>query len=375
MRQSIGNKEFSSTTGRASKILILAAMAVLVVGCGGGGGDEPAARNTTSPGGSSIGDFLVGVVCFLVTNGQPGCLDDNSTTPSSTSTTTAPEPNAPGCNGPDRCIEGATTAYAVAFDVEPNDSISTAFAVSLPNPSDPGQRRGFFADGTISNLTDGIDTYAFTAARSRTFGFQICDPTPPDICRNGSLSLAVAHFSVLDQFGNVLLSSQGDSVRGNYQEMPIDAGVLYYVMVIAEETANRDREYTLRVFETIDQPEPGVVEESDPSAPILSAGEATFLTTTLDWMPPTMNVDGTPLLDLAGYNVYFGPESGMYLDFRHLDNPGLATYVLDLPSSGSWFIVITALDSAGNESDFSNEVSVSAMCECELPPGDPELMP
>ncbi len=67
--------------------------------------------------------------------------------------------------------------------------------------------------------------------------------------------------------------------------------------------------------------------------------------------------------------------SGIYTDFHRLENPGLVTYVLDLPSSGSWFIAITALDSAGNESDFSNEVGVSVMCECDLPPGDPALVP
>jgi hypothetical protein len=81
-----------------------------------------------------------------------------------------------------------------------------------------------------------------------------------------------------------------------------------------------------------------------------------------------MNVDGTPLLDLAGYNVYYGSLSGIYTDYRVLDNPGLVTYMLDLPSSGSWSIVITALDSVGNESALSNEVVVSVICECDLPP-------
>ena len=74
--------------------------------------------------------------------------------------------------------------------------------------------------------------------------------------------------------------------------------------------------------------------------------------------------------DLAGYIVYFGSLSGIYTDFRALDNPGLVTYVLDLPSSGEWFIAVTALNSAGNESDFSNEVIVNVICECDLPSGD-----
>jgi hypothetical protein len=181
-----------------------------------------------------------------------------------------------------------------------------------------------------------------------------------------SLDVGIAFLSVVDQFGTVLLSSQGDTVNRNVQKMSIDAGVLYYVMVVAEDTMNEDRDYNLTVVETTSEAE-SVAQKPVPSAN-LSAGAAASLTTTLDWIPLTMNVNGTPLLDLAGYNVYFGPEPGMYLDFRHLDNPGLVTYVLDLPSSGSWFIVITALDSAGNESDFSNEVVVDVICECDLPP-------
>jgi hypothetical protein len=75
-------------------------------------------------------------------------------------------------------------------------------------------------------------------------------------------------------------------VSGNYQQMHIDAGVLYYVMVLAEDTMNADREYTLRVFEALTQPEPEVLQELDPNAPILAAGEAMSLTTTLDRIPP-----------------------------------------------------------------------------------------
>ena len=374
MKQRLGSNDFSARTARSRKTLILAALALLLVGCGGGGDDSaPSSQstNTRSSGNSPAEQGVLNIICFIVSLGQPGCLDNDGISPPASS----PQPNAPGCNGPDRCIEGSTSIYSSAFDIEPNNSIATASVVSLPAAQNFERRLGFVANGTINNLTDGVDTYAFTAARSRTFGLQICAPTPPDICRNGSLDLSVAYFSVLDQFGNVLLSSRGDAVNGNYQQIHIDAGVLYYVMVLAEDTMNVDREYTLRVFEALAQPEPDVLQEFDPNAPILSAGEAMSLTTTLDWIPPTMTEDGTPLVDLAGYNVYFGPESGIYLDFRHLDNPGLVTYVLDLPTSGSWFIAVTALDSAGHESDFSNEVVLDAMCDCDLPPGDPGLMP
>ena len=44
---------------------------------------------------------------------------------------------------------------------------------------------------------------------------------------------------------------QGDDVIGNLQRMQIDAGVLYYVMVLAEDTANADQAYRLEVFESL----------------------------------------------------------------------------------------------------------------------------
>ncbi len=33
-------------------------------------------------------------------------------------------------------------------------------------------------------------------------------------------------------------------------------------------------------------------------------------TITLAWDAPTTNTDGTPLTDLAGYKIYYGPTSG-----------------------------------------------------------------
>jgi len=335
----------------------------MLVGCGGGGDDPaPASRNTNS----SLEQGVVNFICYIVTLGQAGCLDNGG---SSAPTTAAPPPNAPGCHGPEQCIEGSQTVYVEAFDLEPNDSILAASVASFPVPNDPGRHVGFFANGTLNNLTDGVDTYAFTATRSLTFNFRLCAGTFPDGCREDSLNLGIAYFSVLDQFGTVLLSSEGSS--GNYQQMHIDAGVLYYVMVIAEDTGNAERSVLLQVYEALVQPElePEVPEESEAVAPVLASPTPppVGMLVTLDWMPPAMNVDGTPLMDLAGYNVYIGPEAGLYLDFRHLDNPGLATYVLDLRSTGTWYIAITALDSAGNESSFSNEVAVSVICECDLP--------
>lgn len=267
--------------------------------------------------------------------------------------------------------------------MEPNDHVATASPASFPSPLVPEQSVGFFVNGKINNQPYGadsydvVDAYAFTAARSRTFVFQLCDARNScnPLTLGGSIDVAIAYFSVVDQSGTVLLTSRGNTVSGNVQHLRVDAGVLYYVMVTVESNVLGEQEYRLQVFEALTEPAPELLQKSNTVAPAFAtpAAPSVGLLVTFDWIPPTENVNGTPVLDLAGYNVYFGNLSGIYTDFRLLDNPGLVAYVLDLPSSGEWFVAVTAINSAGNESHFSNEVTINVICECDLPP--PGYMP
>jgi hypothetical protein len=81
----------------------------------------------------------------------------------------------------------------------------------------------------------------------------------------------------------------------------------------------------------------------------MSTGSAT-----LSWTPPTENDDGTPLTDLAGYRIYWTLQSGSLSDSISLDNPGITTYVVDNLPSGIYEFQMTAVNSAGIESDRSN---------------------
>jgi hypothetical protein len=75
----------------------------------------------------------------------------------------------------------------------------------------------------------------------------------------------------------------------------------------------------------------------------------------LGWEPPTENVDGSPLEDLAGYRIYYGQFSGSYTDELAVSDPDTSQYDVPLPS-GSYYFAMTALDVEGNESAYSNEV-------------------
>ena len=74
---------------------------------------------------------------------------------------------------------------------------------------------------------------------------------------------------------------------------------------------------------------------------------------TLNWQPPTQNEDGTALIDLAGYKIYWGPP-GNHSNSVTINNPGLTTYVVENLASGTYEFVATAFNVAGMESQFSN---------------------
>lgn len=83
-------------------------------------------------------------------------------------------------------------------------------------------------------------------------------------------------------------------------------------------------------------------------------GGATCAWVELKWDAPTLNEDGTPLMDLAGFRIYSGLESRNY--DQSLD-VGLKTAAAWIGEKGSRrYFTVTALNDAGKESTYSNEV-------------------
>jgi hypothetical protein len=78
---------------------------------------------------------------------------------------------------------------------------------------------------------------------------------------------------------------------------------------------------------------------------------------TLMWTPPTQNTDGSPLTNLVGYKVYWGTSQGNLNNSATLNNPGLASYVVDQLTPATWYFSLTAVNGAGVESSFSNTAS------------------
>jgi hypothetical protein len=78
---------------------------------------------------------------------------------------------------------------------------------------------------------------------------------------------------------------------------------------------------------------------------------------TLSWMPPTENVDGSVLRNLAGYRIHFGQSADAMTRVIILDNPGLTRHVVENLSPATWYFAMTSVNAKGAESSRSAVVS------------------
>jgi len=101
----------------------------------------------------------------------------------------------------------------------------------------------------------------------------------------------------------------------------------------------------------------------------------------LAWTGPTINADGTPLVDLAGYRIYLGaaglPRCPDEESFGAVALPPsapisgetLAYQVPGLTPGTTYVALITAVDSSGNESGCAGPVSGVARPDLGVSPG------
>ncbi|NGX16853.1 putative Ig domain-containing protein [Wenzhouxiangella sp. XN24] len=78
---------------------------------------------------------------------------------------------------------------------------------------------------------------------------------------------------------------------------------------------------------------------------------------TLSWSAPTERADGSPIGELAGYEVLYGQQSRNYDIVIELDNPGVTRYMIEGLGPGTWFFAVKAVTKDGLESAPSQEVS------------------
>ncbi len=92
--------------------------------------------------------------------------------------------------------------------------------------------------------------------------------------------------------------------------------------------------------------------DANPSDSVSGGGVAT-----LSWTPPTTNLDGSVLTNLAGYKIYYGTQPGNYPNVITIKNPGLSAYVIENLQPNTYYFTMTAYNTSGSESPYSNTAS------------------
>lgn len=97
--------------------------------------------------------------------------------------------------------------------------------------------------------------------------------------------------------------------------------------------------------------------EGDSSPPAV----ITFGDLNVSWTAPSEREDNTALSlsEIAGFQVYYGSEVGGYQNQIDInDSSSAQAQVLSIPK-GTYYVVVTVIDTDGRESSYSSEVIVT----------------
>jgi len=222
------------------KLMRVAVLAVfpLFAACGGGGDDSSPPADNAEPGTNPI----VCIIVFLATGGTScGGSSDSSTQ------TSAPQPSAPSTQSTQS--SGSAPLLHANQEFEPNGDLASANLPLSATRSTPDQKIGWYVAGSINDVTDITDAFAFTPNQTREYYLALCPPEGSTCSGNTGIDTLTAFFRVLDQDGKVLLTSEADTDDGNKHRTTLDAGVLYYVAVDAGDTMGVTVDYRIFVYE------------------------------------------------------------------------------------------------------------------------------
>jgi hypothetical protein len=78
---------------------------------------------------------------------------------------------------------------------------------------------------------------------------------------------------------------------------------------------------------------------------------------TLHWEMPTENTNGTPLTDLEGYTIVYGPSPEAMNRWVQVNDIGATSHEISGLGQGTWYFAILSFTTSGANSALSNLVS------------------
>jgi len=207
----------------------------LFAACGGGGDEPSPPADNAEPGNNPI----VCIIIFLA-SGDTACGDSSDSSPQ----TSAPQPSTQSTQS-----SSSVPLLHANQEFEPNGDLASANLPLSATRSTPDQKIGWYVVGSINDVTDITDAFAFTPNQTREYYLALCPPEGSTCSGNTGIDTLTGFFRVLDQDGNVLLTSEADTDHGNQYRTTLDAGVLYYVTVDAGDTMGVTVDYRLFEYE------------------------------------------------------------------------------------------------------------------------------
>ena len=104
---------------------------------------------------------------------------------------------------------------------------------------------------------------------------------------------------------------------------------------------------------------------------VVTEAVAAEYTVTLTWNPTTTNTDGSPITDLGGYVVYYGPASLSYVEQLDVGNVTTFQWLIDVEPGSTQYFNVSAYDTSGNSSDYNGEVAFTFPLLPDPPPSAP----
>jgi len=216
----------------------------VLAGCGGGsddGGEEMVSPpDPVANGGSN--DLCNLALLFLADPNAVCTTRSGSSQPISPLPSAGPIPSTPPPPPPP---SSGSISIRGNVESEPNNDPINA---NVPLFSSSAGRTGFTVDGSIDAVNDVHDVFVITRSRAADFNIELCPPGEMICEQTLPIDIGTAFYEMLDQDGNIIKSSVDDGT--NFGRMRIEAGVTYYLRIVAGDTMGVAVGYTLTAYET-----------------------------------------------------------------------------------------------------------------------------